>query len=193
MCTIAGMKKHAEPILRTALVATGFAVGCIVGLAAFTDKMVGNWTPFIGAAGGAITTVLGMAWLSVWRDERAKADARHDIVRSMCPYLITLRGVLFSTIGVMGNGLNPEGNYFRARFAKANDMWQLLLPMLSEFPETAVPRYRMDVALKQMIEGEKPEENGSNLRAALKIAVKLAARFDADEEFRMAELDDLDK
>jgi len=50
--------------------------------------MVGNWATFLGAGGGAIITVFGLAW------HESSKKARDDTGMSlrMTPHLIVLRG-----------------------------------------------------------------------------------------------------
>jgi len=183
-----------KPIVGTACLALGFVIGTIYGLGFFTDKMVGNWVPLIGAAGGAATTVAGMAWLSVWRDARAKAEARDDVVRSMFPYLITLRAMLAKPSPLMDKDMELDNQYFRENIAKAHEMWRLLLPMLSQFYETALQRYRMDSAFEKINESKMIFEVKGGLQEALKIASNLEIQFDAIAklaEARKADGDDL--
>jgi len=161
-----------------------FVLGCIVGgtvgLEFLKDGISGPWATFAGASGGAIITVMGLAWL----DTRKREHADAGISLRMAPDLIILRGKLRDGARLLARE-DEEGQLFHFHILKKVDeaysSWQKLQPMLDHFPDTAIDSYRLEKAFEELTENRGHIISEETFQRAVALATDLATRFKVDE------------
>ena len=159
-------------------------LGCVLGWVFsvwfYTDDMVGNWATFLGAGGGAIITVFGLAW------HEASKNARDDagMALRMTPHLIVLRGKLRAGMNILKTYEEEEHRYRHAVSVKTDEAieaWLMLQTHLDHFPDVAVDCFRLDEAFKELKKNRVLSFNHTTYQSALEIATHLATRFKADD------------